>query len=72
MAEYNMKYLSLKKRLETMKLLVINDSNPDKVNLNIIHLEHIDRLLKDLDARYEELLFLGVIECEINKLSEEL
>lgn len=72
MAEYNMKYLSLKKRLETMKLLVINDSNPDKVNLNIIHLEHIDRLLKDLDARYEELLFLGGIESEVNKLSEEL
>lgn len=67
MAEYNVKYLELKRRLKILKLL--NDTD-----LNLTSQQRSDKgkildvLLKELDNRYAENLFLDEIEMSVENL----
>ena len=67
MAEYNVKYLELKRRLRILKLLNNTDlsltfqQRSDKGKI-------LDVLLKELDNRYAENLFLDEIEMSVENL----
>lgn len=69
MAEYNVKYLELKRRLKILKLL--NDTD-----LNLTSQQKSDKgkvldiLLKELDNRYAENLFLDEIEMSVENLEK--
>ena len=69
MAEYNMIYKILKKRLTTLKLLtetIIDLSDEDlRIRKN-----KIDKLLKELDERYSEGLALSFVEDDILELEK--
>ena len=67
MAEYNIKYLDLRKRLSILKLLNdtdVNLTNQQKSDKSTI----LDALSKELDHRYSENLFLDEVEMSIENL----
>ena len=67
MAEYNVKYLELKRRLRILKLLNdtdLNLSSQQKSDKGKV----LDILLKELDNRYAENLFLDEIEMSVENL----
>ena len=59
MAEYNLQYNTLRKRLNILKLL-----NNSEITSKII-----DSLLKELDERYSENLPLCVVESKLEKIN---
>ena len=58
MGDYNMTYLTLKKKLSILKLLSESSTSKSK----------IDGLLKELDERYSDGKILSGIESEIEKI----
>ena len=69
MAEYNMNYLSLKKRLFTLKLLTESDMNlPEGAHSNRVKM--IDSLLKQLDERYSENQPLSMVEAQLEEVEK--
>ena len=69
MAEYNVKYLELKRRLRILKLLNdtdLNLSSQQKSDKGKV----LDILLKELDNRYAENLFLDEIEMSVENLEK--
>lgn len=58
MGDYNMTYLTLKKKLSVLKLLSESSASKSK----------IDGLLKELDERYSNGKILSGIEAEIEKI----
>lgn len=74
MAEYNVQYLSLKKRLTTIKaklayMTLNNTRGSDSLNY---FLQKVENLSKDLDIKYDENRSLDHIEIEINNLENSL
>ena len=67
MAEYNMIYLNLKKRLSTLKLLTESDTKISEDERSIA-LAKIDKLQKNLDERYSDGLLLSLVESEVHKI----
>ena len=69
MAEYNIKYLDLRKRLSVLKFLNDTDislSPQQKADKGAI----LDALSKELDHRYSETLFLDEVEMSIENLEK--
>lgn len=69
MAEYNMTYKILKKRLTTLKLLTDADMNLSDEELKI-RKNKIDAALKELDERYSEGFTLSFVEDKILELEK--
>ena len=67
MAEYNLQYLNLKRRLTFLKVLTASDGTLTEENKNS-KLTEYDSLLKLLDDRYSDEKSLGIIETQLNKL----
>ena len=71
MAEYNMNYMNLRKRLLTLKIVTESDmsliESSQKSRLNLV-----DGLLKDLDNRYSENQPLSVIEYQVDVVESEI
>ena len=67
MAEYNLQYLDLKRRLTFLKVLTASDGTLTEENKNS-KLAEYDSLLKLLDDRYSDEKSLGIIETQLNKL----
>ena len=67
MAEYNLQYLNLKRRLTFLKVLTASDGTLTEENKNS-KLAEYDSLLKLLDDRYSDEKSLGIIETQLNKL----
>ena len=65
MAEYNKTYLNLHKRLRILKLLNESDKSLPCYEEKRIRL---DKLLKELDARYSDEQSLVDIECLVEAL----
>lgn len=70
MAEYNEKYLDLKKRLSILKILISSKSSSN--NQVLSSLTCIDSLLKLLDERYSDGLYLETVESEVIKLEDKI
>lgn len=71
MAEYNMNYMNLRKRLLTLKILTESDMNLIESSQKS-RLVLIDSLLKDLDNRYSENQPLSIIECQVDVIEKEI
>lgn len=69
MAEYNITYKILKKRLTTLKLLTDTDLNLSDEDLRI-RKNKIDALLKELDERYSEGFSLSFVEDKTLELEK--
>lgn len=67
MAEYNLQYLNLKRRLTFLKVLTASDGTLTEEKKNS-KLAEYDSLLKLLDDRYSDEKSLGIIETQLNKL----
>ena len=70
MAEYNLMYQDLKKRILIARLLTEADCNltdPAKSS----KLSIIDALLKELDYRRQEHLYLEGVEAKVNELERK-
>lgn len=68
MAEYNLKYQELKRSLRILKLL--NRIDPKDDDIRNKRDAEIDKLLKELDHRYSENLFLDEIETSVKVLED--
>ena len=71
MAEYNMNYMNLRKRLLTLKIVTESDMSLNESSQRS-RLLLIDGLLKDLDNRYSENQPLSVIECQVDVVENEI
>lgn len=69
MAEYNMTYKILKKRLTTLKLLTDAGMNLSDEDLRI-RKNKIDAALKELDERYSEGFSLSFVEDKVLELEK--
>ena len=70
MTEYNEKYLDLKKRLSILKIIISSQSS--SIDQAVSSLTCIDSLLKLLDERYSDGLYLETIESEVIKLEDKI
>jgi len=71
MAEYNKQYLSIKHRLSVLKLLTESDSRMANLQKDA-KLKCIDALLKILDDRYSDGLYLDQIDGEVSKYEKNV
>lgn len=71
MAEYNMNYMNLRKRLLTLKILTESDmtliESSQKSRLVLI-----DGLLKNLDERYSENQLLSIVEIQVEEIEKQI
>lgn len=68
MAEYNMQYINLKKRLKTLKLVIESDMSLDSKSKNAF-VKKINDALIELDERYSEGRLLGLVENAIKEIN---
>jgi len=67
MAEYNLQYNNLKKRLVTLKLIIDSDMSLDDATKSIFK-KQINSALIELDERYSDGKTLNSIEDTVDKI----
>lgn len=67
MADYNISYLELMKKLKTLKL-ILNADKTISVNEKVLKLKKLDELMKMLDERYSENMVLSPVIDALNEI----